>query len=104
MIQLSGKQKRFLRSQANTMNPIFSVGKNGMTQTWVDEIVVALNKRELVKVNVQQSADVTVKEVAQYIEDHSNITVVQTIGKTLVLYLPAINPKYAKLSLLVNDL
>ena len=98
-MQLTGKQKRYLRSQANTLSPIFSVGKNGLTQNWVDEIVLVLAKRELVKISLQQSADETAKEVADFIEAHSDITVSQTIGRTVVLYLPAKEDKYKKISL-----
>ncbi|WP_100665296.1 ribosome assembly RNA-binding protein YhbY [Leuconostoc citreum] len=98
MLEFTGKQKRFLRSQANTLSPIFSIGKNGLTQKWVDEIVLALAKRELIKVSLQQGADESVKDVADFIQAHSNITVAQTIGRTLVLFLPAEEDKYKKIS------
>lgn len=98
MQSLTGKQKRFLRAQANTLSPIFSIGKNGLTNTWIDELELAMNKRELIKVNTQQNAEVGVTEVAAFIEGHSNITVVQKIGRTLILYKPAQDAKYAELS------
>lgn len=104
MLQLTGKQKRFLRAQANTLTPIFSVGKNGLTQVWVDEVVMAIAKRELIKISLQQGAEQTVKEVADFIEKASSITVVQSIGRTLVLYLPAQEDKYKKVSLLLTKM
>ncbi len=81
---LTGKQKRFLRSQANTLSPIFSVGKNGLTTTWLEELVMAIAKRELIKISLQQGSEETVDSVANYIETHSNISVVQTIGRTVI--------------------
>lgn len=57
---LTGKQKRFLRSQANTLSPIFSVGKNGLTTTWLEELVMAIAKRELIKISLQQGSEETV--------------------------------------------
>jgi RNA-binding protein len=104
MQSLTGKQKRFLRSESNALTPVFSVGKNGLTTTWVDELVLALNKRELMKVNLQQNATITPAEVAAYIHDHSDITVVQIVGRTLILFLPAQEAKYADVSLKVNKL
>ncbi|CAK8054644.1 ribosome assembly RNA-binding protein YhbY [Eupransor demetentiae] len=104
MQNLTGKQKRFLRSNAQTMSPIFSVGKNGLTQTWVDEVAAAIAKRELMKVNLQQSAEESTKDLADFIQSHSEMTVVQTIGRTVVLYQPAKEEKYAKISPLVVKL
>ncbi|MCC7668542.1 MAG: ribosome assembly RNA-binding protein YhbY [Leuconostoc pseudomesenteroides] len=101
---LTGKQKRFLRSQANTLSPIFSVGKNGLTTTWLEELVMAIAKRELIKISLQQGSEETVDSVADYIETHSNISVVQTIGRTIVLYLPAVEEKYQKVSVALEKI
>ena len=101
---LTGKQKRFLRSQANTLSPIFSVGKNGLTTTWLEEVVMAIAKRELIKISLQQGSEETVDSVADYIETHSNISVVQTIGRTIVLYLPAVEEKYQKVSVALEKI
>ncbi|MCT3441083.1 YhbY family RNA-binding protein, partial [Limosilactobacillus fermentum] len=37
-MNLRGKQKRFLRAQANHLQPLFAVGKNGLTPAWVDQL------------------------------------------------------------------
>ncbi|MBS9338923.1 ribosome assembly RNA-binding protein YhbY [Fructobacillus sp. M2-14] len=103
-MQLTGKQKRYLRSEANTMTPIFSIGKGGATQEWVEEVKKALSKRELAKVNVQQTSEWSAKDVAKFIEDNSTMTVAQVIGKTIVLYEEAKDAKYVKYSLEVNKL
>ncbi|MCH5462721.1 ribosome assembly RNA-binding protein YhbY [Lactobacillus sp. LC28-10] len=103
-MNLKGKQKRFLRAQAHHLNPIFSVGKNGLNQTWLAQLDGALQKRELIKINLQQSADETVEEVQAYIEDNTAIQVVQTIGRVLVLFQPASEEKYQDLSLQVKKL
>lgn len=98
MSNLKGKQKRFLRAQAHDMSPVFQIGKNEITPEIVGEYEVALSKRELMKVQVLQNASITAKEAAEFIEEHSDITVVQVIGKVLVLYLPAAEEKYQKYS------
>ncbi|VDG19884.1 ribosome assembly RNA-binding protein YhbY [Lactiplantibacillus mudanjiangensis] len=101
MENLRGKQKRYLRSQAHHLRPMFAVGKNGLTEEWLNQLVVALDKRELIKVNILQNADVTTDEVKEAIESNTPITVVQTIGRVLVLYLPASKADYQKISLAV---
>lgn len=98
MTKLTGKQKRFLRAEAHDMSPVFQIGKNDLTEDVVDEYVDALSKRELMKVQMLQNSSMTAKEAAAFIEEHSDITVVQVIGKVLVLYLPAEEEKYQRYS------
>lgn len=98
MVKLTGKQKRFLRAQAHDMNPIFQIGKYDLTADVVAEYEDALSKRELMKVQILQNASMEPKEAAAFIEEHSDITVVQVIGKVLVLYLPAQEEKYQRYS------
>ncbi|WP_143811612.1 YhbY family RNA-binding protein, partial [Oenococcus oeni] len=43
---LSGKQKRYLRSQGNQLPAIFSVGKNGLTKIWLGQVLDALRVHE----------------------------------------------------------
>lgn len=99
MTKLTGKQKRFLRAQAHNMNPVFQIGKFDISEDVLAEYEDALSKRELMKVQVLQNATITTKEAAAFIEDNSDITVVQVIGKVIVLYLPATEEKYQKYSL-----
>ena len=65
-MELRGKQKRFLRAQANHLQPIFAVGKEGLTQNWVDQLDGALDHRELIKVNILKNSDVTPKASVGY--------------------------------------
>ena len=92
-MQLRGKQKRYLRAQANHLSPIFSVGKNGLTQAWLDQLDGALDRRELIKVSLQQNTDTTVEETAQFIESNTDIQVVQKIGRVLLLFKESANEK-----------
>lgn len=103
-MQLRGKQKRFLRAQANHLQPLFAVGKNGLTPAWVAQLTGALEHRELIKVNLLQNTSVDVTEVKDYIESHSEIQVVQTIGRVLVLFKPASKPQFQDLSIQVAKL
>lgn len=88
-MELRGKQKRYLRALANSYNPVFSIGKNGLSPVWLEEVTRALNKRELMKVNILQNADVTTTDVKNYVEKNSDINVVQTIGRVVLLFMPS---------------
>lgn len=97
-MELRGKQKRFLRAQANHLQPIFAVGKEGLTQNWVDQLDGALDHRELIKVNILQNSDVTPKDVQHFIESQTEIQVVQIIGRVLVLFKVSANKDAWELS------
>lgn len=97
-MHLRGKQKRFLRAQANHLQPLFSVGKNGLTPAWLAQLSGALDKRELIKVSILQNADETTSEVKEYIESQSDIQVVQEIGRVFVLFKVAKDPELRQLS------
>ncbi|EEU31143.1 RNA-binding protein, YhbY family [Limosilactobacillus coleohominis 101-4-CHN] len=103
-MKLRGKQKRYLRAQANHFQAIFSVGKNGLTPEWLAQLDGALNRRELIKVNILQNADVTTDEVRDYIESHSDIDVVQVIGRVLVLFKESDQPEFRNVSLKVKKI
>ena len=85
-MKLKGKQKRYLRAQAHGMRPLFQVRKEGLSANWLAQIEDAIEKRELFKVNILQNALVEDEEVIAFIEDNTNIQVVQKIGHVLVLF------------------
>lgn len=93
-MKLTGKQKRFLRAQANDMSPLFQIGKNGLTVEMVKEFDASLENKELMKVQLLQNTEWTTAEAKEFIEEHSDINVVQTIGKVLVLFKRADEEKY----------
>lgn len=83
---LSGKQKRYLRSQAHHLTPIFQVGKGGVNDHLVKHIEEALEVRELIKVSVLNNCMEESDDVAKELALKSGAELVQTIGKTIVLY------------------
>ncbi|WP_259424291.1 ribosome assembly RNA-binding protein YhbY [Bacillus velezensis] len=83
---LTGKQKRFLRSKAHHLTPIFQVGKGGVNENMVKQIAEALEARELIKVSVLQNCEDDKNDVAEALVKGSRSQLVQTIGNTIVLY------------------
>ncbi|WP_270179355.1 ribosome assembly RNA-binding protein YhbY [Alkalihalobacillus sp. CinArs1] len=83
---LTGKQKRFLRSKAHHLNPIFQVGKSGVNENMVQQIEEALEARELIKVSILQNCDEDRDNVGHELSRQTDAELVQIIGNTIVLY------------------
>lgn len=103
-MKLRGKQKRYLRSEAHHLKPIFQIGKDGLSEVWLDEVLKALDKRELLKVNILQNSLVEVEEVKEFIENNSDAQVIQTIGNVLVLFKKSGKAEKQKISVKVAEL
>ncbi|WP_435924712.1 ribosome assembly RNA-binding protein YhbY [Paenibacillus sp. DYY-L-2] len=83
---LTGKQKRFLRSQAHHLQPIFQVGKGGTNDQIIRHISEALERRELIKVSVLNNNLDDPQEIAEELASGAGAELVQLIGRTIVLY------------------
>lgn len=83
---LTGKQKRFLRSKAHHLQPIFQIGKNGCTEAVIDQINEALEVKELIKVSILQNCPEESDEVVEKLAAEPGMEIVQTIGSVIVLY------------------
>ncbi|MFD0588160.1 ribosome assembly RNA-binding protein YhbY [Paenibacillus sp. GCM10027627] len=83
---LTGKQKRYLRSLAHHLQPVFQVGKGGTNDHLVRHIVEVIEKRELIKVSVLNNCLDDPKEIGIEVAEAANAELVQVIGKTIVLY------------------
>ena len=94
---LTGKQKRFLRSEAHHLSPIFQVGKGGINDAMIKQIGEALEVRELIKVSILQNCEDDKQEVAEALAKGADAELVQLIGLTVVLYKPSKNNKRIEL-------
>ena len=86
---LTGKQRRYLRSQAHHLNPILQVGKAGVTENLVEQVRLALEAHELIKVSILQNCDEDRHEVAEKLAGGTGADLVQVLGKTVVLFRPS---------------
>ncbi|WP_276356326.1 ribosome assembly RNA-binding protein YhbY [Cohnella caldifontis] len=83
---LTGKQKRYLRSLAHHLDPIFQVGKGGVNDHLIRHIEEAIETRELLKVSVLNNSLEEAREIGPELAEKSGCELVQVIGKTIVLY------------------
>lgn len=97
-MKLTGKQKRFLRSKAHHLNPIFQIGKNGLNKEVIVQINEALEKRELIKVGLLQNTDEIAEDVAAVLEQEIGCDAVQIIGRVIVLFKKSNQEKYQRIS------
>lgn len=83
---LGGKQKRFLRAMATGLDPLFQIGKAGITETVMAQVDTALEARELIKLRVLPTAGDSVEDVAREIARLAGAQVVQVIGHNFILF------------------
>ncbi|MBR2595095.1 MAG: ribosome assembly RNA-binding protein YhbY [Solobacterium sp.] len=83
---LTGKQKRYLRSLAETQPALFQIGKDGLSDNLIMTVNNAFNTRELVKVKLLQSVADDPKEIGFDLAMYTHSELVQIIGRTILLY------------------
>lgn len=84
---MTSKERARLRAEANTLDPIFQIGKEGITDTVVAQLEDTFNTRELFKIKVHlESAPETPKELATKIAEATGCDIVQVIGGTIVVF------------------
>ena len=83
---LTGKQKRYLRSLAHNIDPIFQIGKAGINDNMISQIDETLENRELIKIHILQNNFEDKNDLAQTLSQATNSEVVQVIGSMIVIY------------------
>ncbi len=84
---MTGKERAAFRSQANTLEPLFQIGKGGMSDAIIKQTDDALRARELIKVKVLlESTPITPRQAADELAAATGADVIQVIGGVIVLY------------------
>ena len=92
---MTSKQRAYLMSQANTLDPIFQIGKASLTPEIITALDEALEKRELIKVSVLKNCIDDPREIAAVIGERTRSEVVKVIGKKMIFFRQAKkNTKY----------
>ncbi len=85
-MELTGKQRAYLRSLCNTLQPVLYIGKEGITDATVKEAYDALEARELIKCSLNDTAPVTAREACGILCDRLGASPVQCIGRKFAIY------------------
>jgi RNA-binding protein len=83
---LTGKQKRYLRSLGNEMEPILFIGKEEVTPNIIKQADEALEARELIKGRVLRNCADAPQNIAAALADSVKAELVQVIGRNFLLY------------------
>ena len=89
---ITGKQRKELKKMAHELRPTAMIGKDGLTETVVASINTYLEAHELIKVQLQEGAELDTKQTANEVADRLGAEFVQSIGRRFVLYRPAKDP------------
>lgn len=96
---ITSKQRAFLRGQANSLSPVFQIGKEGITEQLLSQLALALEARELIKVHILETALLDTKPTCNEVAERLGAEPIQAIGSKFVLYKQAKNIKNRKIEL-----
>ena len=94
MIELTGKQKRFLRGRGQTLRAAVALPEAGLSEAGLPEAIIRtvaehLRRDELVKVRLPAGASAQRKALAARLADAAGAACVGVVGRTTLLYRPA---------------
>lgn len=85
MPPLTSKQRSFLRSKANALNPLILIGKNGLTDEVVRATHEALDDHELIKVKFNGFKE-DKREIVEDIAARTHCEAISIIGNVAILF------------------
>jgi RNA-binding protein len=83
---LNSEQKKQLRAKAHALKPVVITGNAGVTEAVLNEINLALDHHELIKVRVNAGDREERKELIFKICDVTEAELIQSIGHIITLY------------------
>jgi RNA-binding protein len=90
---LSSKQRKFLESLANDLEPIVRLGKFGVTPTLVQTVDEVLTAHELMKIKILENAKIEKEAAAEEIIQGTGASLIKIIGRVIILYRPSPDKK-----------
>ena len=83
---ITGKQRAYLRKMAHQLESIFQIGKEGVTDAFIDGLNKALTKREILKVHILETAMLDTRDTCNYVAERLGAEPVQAIGNKFIIY------------------
>ena len=83
---MTGAERAEFRKLANTLKPIFQIGKEDIGENLIKSVDEALNKREIIKIAVLESSSLSAKDAASQLAEALGAEQIQCIGRKFVLY------------------
>ena len=98
-MQLNPQQIRALKKQAHHLKPVVMIGQKGLSENVFNEIDIALDAHELVKLKLAGSDKELRSGVCEEISRRLDASLVQIIGQTAIFY--RANPEKKKNRIIV---
>ncbi len=93
-MELTSKQRAYLKGLAMDLDAAFNLGKASVTPETITALDEFFAKNELLKISVLKNCEDDARSLAEIIAGRTRSTVVQVIGRKIVLYKPnKDNPK-----------
>ncbi|RTL11718.1 MAG: ribosome assembly RNA-binding protein YhbY [Neisseriaceae bacterium] len=86
MLELTVKQRQYLKGLAHDLQPVVMIGNNGVTENVLKEIDNSLTAHELIKIRVLGDDRLAREAIIEDLCAAANASFVQHIGKLIVLY------------------
>ena len=83
---LSKTQLKHCRNLAHHLKPVVTIGQHGITENVMNELNIALDHHELVKIKIAGEDRDARQAMIQQLCDDTGADKVQAIGKTLTLF------------------
>lgn len=96
-VDLTPKQRSFLKSLGQKLKATVWVGKNDITDKVITAIESEFDHTELIKVKMLDTSGTEKRAAGQKLADMSKTTLVQVIGRVVLLYSPFEEKRIIKL-------
>ena len=83
---ITTKQRAMLRALGNALEPVMQIGKEGISENSLIAIEGLLEARELIKINVLKTCELTPREVIEVLRERLGADPVQVIGNKVIVY------------------
>ncbi len=100
MKELKGSQKKYLRGLAHKLNPSALVGQKGITPALIEEVELALDASELIKIKfIDFKEKEQKKELSMEVSEKTQSHIAGMIGHVVILYRQHKTPDKRKIKL-----
>jgi RNA-binding protein len=86
-MKLSSSQRRFLRGKTHDLNPVVMIGDKGLSANVLEELEIALDHHELIKVKLRADRE-TRNALATEISQTCKAIIVHKIGQVCCFFRP----------------
>ena len=83
---MSPEKRKQLKARAHSLKPVVTIGQNGLTAAVVNEIDIALEAHELIKIKSPAGDSKQRRDLAAEICSQLQADVVQVVGRNITIF------------------